>query len=306
MSEEYKNWFGRLHHLHYIYVILILMMIIVAFVAYYHCDDRDLVAQVGFAASISSIILSVLAIIVTVVSNGSMDKLSHGIYGLKDVPSDVKRSTDDAIKKITDTTDALNEASEDNRKGIADMHSKFEALFKELEQHVEDKLQNNAEQVRQMVTDMQASTVSLAQSMKSSDIKEKNKYELNDDVIEHMMIRNSPAGLTLLYAIDKYLEKGISNMFDLKKMDEFYSNNTYSQYFYGYIVLLSALKICDINQSSTDNLKIVFLNFDSKVREKFKENMGKSNLDHNVLAKIDHYLDELKYMDDNSGDGEKE
>lgn len=104
MSEEYKNWFGRLHHLHYIYIILILLLILVSIIAYYHSDEHDLVAQVGFAASISSIILSVLAIIVTVVSNGSMDKLAHGMYGLRDVPADVKKSTDDAIKKITDTT----------------------------------------------------------------------------------------------------------------------------------------------------------------------------------------------------------
>lgn len=306
MSEVYKNWFGRLHHLHYIYVILILMMTLVAFIAYYHCGKSDLVAQVGFAASISSIILSVLAIIVTVVSNGSMDKLAHGMYELRNVPSEVKMSTDEAIQKITDTTDSLNQASKENKQGITDMQSKFESLFHELEQHVADKLQEsatNVENIKKIVTDMQTSTQSLAKSMKSSDDKDNDGYVLDDVFVNNLMDYNSLAGFALFYAIDKYLEKEVTGQFDLKKMDEFYGNNTYSQYFYGYLVLLYALKLCYYNQPSKDKLEFIFIDFNPKIREKYKEHMGKKNVDHNVLAQIDSYLDFLKTQD-KSDDGE--
>ena len=306
MSEEYKNWFGRLHHLHYIYVILILIMTIVSFIAYYHCDKQDLVAQVGFAASISSIILSVLAIIVTVVSNGSMDKLAHGMYELRNVPSEVKKSTDEAIQKITDTTDSLDQASKENKQGITDMQTKFESLFHELEQHVADKLQEsatNVENIKKIVTDMQTNTQSLAKSMKSSDDKDKDSDVLDDVFVNNLMDYNSLAGFDLFYTIDKYLEKGVTSPFDLTKMDDFYGNNSYSHYFYGYLVLLYALKLCYYNQPSKDKLEFVFIDFNPKIRNKFKEYMGKKNVDHSVLAKIDNYLDSLKAQD-KSDDGE--
>lgn len=282
------------------------MMTIVSFIAYYHCDNRDLVAQVGFAASISSIILSVLAIIVTVVSNGSMDKLAHGMYELRNVPSEVKMSTDEAIKKITDTTDSLNQASKENKQGISDMQTKFESLFHELEQHVADKLQEsatNVENIKKIVTDMQTNTQSLAKSMRSSDEMDKDSYLSDDVLVNNLMDYNSLAGFALFYVIDKYLEKGITRKFDLKKMDEFYGNNSYSQYFYGYLVLLYALKLCYFDQPSKDKLELVFIDFNSKIRNKYKEYMGKKDVDHDVLAQIDSYLDSLKTQD-KSDDGE--
>lgn len=308
MSEEYKNWFGRLHHLHYIYVILMLMMTLVAFIAYYHCDKSDLVAQVGFAASISSIILSVLAIIVTVVSNGSMDKLAHGMYNLKNVPSEVKKSIDEAIQKITDTTDSLDQASKENKQGIIDMQTKFETLFHELEQHVADKLQEsatNVENIKKIVTDMQTSTQSLAQSMKPSEKKDNDGHVLSDEIIVNLMDYNSLAGFALFYAIDKYLEKGVSGLFDLTKMNEFYQDNSYSQYFYGYLVLLYALKLCNYNQPSRDKQEFIFLGLDNKIREKYKDYMGKKDVEKRVLTQIDAYLEQLKTQEKNDNGEQK-
>lgn len=307
MEEQYKNWFGRLHHLHYIYIILILVMIIVAFISYYHCDQKNLVAQVGFAGSISSIILSVLAIIVTVVSNGSMDKLAHGMYGLKDVPANVKKSTDEAIKKIADTTDTLNKASEESKQGIADMQGKFENLFHELERHVADKLQENAanvENIKKMVSDMQANTQSLALSMNSSESKEQIETGFSENVTNNFFNRLSLVGYILLYTIDKYLEKAITKPFDLTKFDEFYNDKSYSQYLYGCLIILISTKIINYNQPDKSKLDFTFISFDSQIRKSFKEYIVKKSLDPKILDKIDSYLNELKTQE-NVGDGEK-
>lgn len=306
MTEEYKNWFGRLHHLHYIYVILILLLVIVSIIAYYHSDEHDLVAQVGFAASISSIILSVLAIIVTVVSNGSMDKLAHGMYALKDVPGDVKNATNEAIKKISDTTESLNQASTENKQGITDMQLKFESLFHELEQHVADKLQENAdsvEDVKKILDDMQASTLSLANSM-NPEVKKELNSGLSEELVNHLMERNSLAGYVLLYAIDKYLEKGVSTPFDLNKMDEIYQDQTYSQYFYGYLILMIAVNICDANAPSKDKVEYVFTYLDPLVKVRLRENISKKDIKKDLLNKIDCYLDELSRQN-KIGDGEQ-
>ena len=306
MEDEYKNWFGRLHHLHYIYIIVILVMIIVAFISYYHCDQKNLVAQVGFAGSITSIILSVLAIIVTVVSNGSMDKIAHGMYGLKDVPANVKKSTDEAIKRITETTDTLNKASEESKQGIADMQGKFETLFHELERHVVDKLQENAdnvENIKKFVTDMQANTQSLALSMNTSDSKEKTETGFSEDIIKNFFNRLSLLGYILLYTIDRYLEENITKPFDLTKFDEFYNDKSYSQYLYGCLIVLISTKIINFNQVDKSKLDFTFISFDSQIREKFKEYKSKKSLDNKIIERIECYLNELKTLG-NVGEGE--
>ena len=302
MSDEYKSFFQRLHHLHYIYVIIILLILLVEFIAYYHCDDKELVAEVGFASSVSSIILSVLAIIVTVVANGSTDKLAHGIYRLRDVPAEVRKSVNEAITKISNTTDSLTQASADNTQGIKDMQEKFEGLFREMEQHVEDRLQRNEKNVLQIVSDMQAVNNSLAETVNpSSPVKEEE--ELSDALREYFFKRLSKAGYVLLYVIDEYLKKELTTPFDLGKMGEIYGNAIYSQYFYGCLVAFISLKVCDASRSS--DMAFVFEAMDAGICSKYGENIEKKNLDKTVLMKIDTYLSELASKNADNGEPKK-
>ena len=80
------HFLKRISGWHYVYVILILILTIVGIVAYFYSDKKDFVSLVSFAATISSIILSVLAIIFTVVSGESTNRLRDGMYDLRRIP----------------------------------------------------------------------------------------------------------------------------------------------------------------------------------------------------------------------------
>lgn len=297
METDYKNWFQRLHHLHYIYVILILIILLVEFIAYYHCDDVELVAQVSFAASLSSIILSVLAIIITVVSNGSMDKLSHGLYNLRDLPLEIKTSVENEISKIAASTSQLSEASEENAKNNELLQERLEGLIHELDCHMADRFKQNEETMRSIVSEnsqTQQRSVGLEEHLS-----EKNE-KLNGDIIDDFLSSISNAGYSLIYAVDKYIRKSITTPFDLEEMNNIYNNNTFSQYLYGCLITCSSFKLFDY--SSTDGLKFVFTSINPTLSELFRNSLGKTDIDHAILAKIDDYLEKLE--NSNSEEGE--
>ena len=69
------------------------------------CGNQTFVDQVSFASTISSIILSVIAIIMTVVSNDSISSLLHKVRDLheniKDVPTEIKKTSEDLNSSVT-------------------------------------------------------------------------------------------------------------------------------------------------------------------------------------------------------------
>ena len=62
-------------NLHYKYIIAIFGILFVLFFAYWFSGETKLVEIVSFAGTITSIILSVLAIFMTVLSNDSMSSM---------------------------------------------------------------------------------------------------------------------------------------------------------------------------------------------------------------------------------------
>ena len=70
------------NNLHYRYVILILVLALISIFSYYFYGNEDLVKTISFAGTLASIILSVLAIFITVLSNDSLSSMIHKIRDL--------------------------------------------------------------------------------------------------------------------------------------------------------------------------------------------------------------------------------
>ena len=85
-------------------VIALLSVNLVNVFAQKTCGDQTFVDQVSFASTISSIILSVIAIIMTFVSNDTINSLLHKVRDLhdniKDVPIEIKRTSEDLNKSV--------------------------------------------------------------------------------------------------------------------------------------------------------------------------------------------------------------
>ena len=84
------------NNLHYRYVIFILVLALISTFSYYFYGNEDLVKTISFAGTLASIILSVLAIFITVLSNDSLSSMIHKIRDLyeaiKDIPDSIKKS----------------------------------------------------------------------------------------------------------------------------------------------------------------------------------------------------------------------
>ena len=101
--ESSKNWFAQICYLHYLYVIFILLAALIGVISYYHCSEKDksLHEFISFAATLSSIILSVLAIFITVMSGESTNKLRDGIINaVENIKQQIGKNFSDFGQKL--------------------------------------------------------------------------------------------------------------------------------------------------------------------------------------------------------------
>lgn len=95
------------NNLHYRYVIFILVLALISTFSYYFYGNEDLVKTISFAGTLASIILSVLAIFITVLSNDSLSSMIHKIRDLYEVIKDIPDSIKKSIISLGETTRQL-------------------------------------------------------------------------------------------------------------------------------------------------------------------------------------------------------
>ncbi|WCT12470.1 hypothetical protein [Mucilaginibacter jinjuensis] len=119
---EYKS---SINPLHYKYIITILVLAIIVLMIFFFTKDKTLVDYVSFGATLSSLILAILAIIQGFVSNNS----------LSDTISDLKRSSIQIENNSTDLTTLMAEFDKkfkevpDQLKTISMKYDEFLALI---------------------------------------------------------------------------------------------------------------------------------------------------------------------------------
>lgn len=103
------------NNLHYRYVIFILVLALISTFSYYFYGNEDLVKTISFAGTLASIILSVLAIFITVLSNDSLSSMIHKIRDLyeviKDIPDSIKKSIislGETIRQLQNNIEVMN------------------------------------------------------------------------------------------------------------------------------------------------------------------------------------------------------
>ncbi|AZV58353.1 hypothetical protein [Clostridium sp. AWRP] len=122
--------------LHIIYIIIISIVVIAIFITTSCYWNIKFVDEVSFAVALSSIILSIIAIIVTIngeqKSNNTKNKLENVSDNLVDVSRETKSKFEDAFDNLADVSQEINAAA--NRLNqINDMKFKIEELNKNLD-----------------------------------------------------------------------------------------------------------------------------------------------------------------------------
>lgn len=215
-------------------IIVVLAITLVNLFAQQTCDNQKFVDQVSFASTISSIILSVIAIIMTVVSNDSISLLLHRFRDLhddiKEVPSNLKKS----LNSIESSVSQLNKVETD----LSELPTLLQSLI--------NTTNNNIVNLSNMISDISYKTNMVHQTLKnglySSKIENDPSKKFNlKELYESLIMKSSYWGNCLIYAIFYANELSVTSLC----LSEFSTqiarnNNDINKYFWGFIVGISA------------------------------------------------------------------
>lgn len=197
MCTEGKKWSFPFNPLHLIYFIIILVLVIIAIFSYYYSGDSNLASLIAFAATIASIILSVLAIFMTILSNNSIGGMLHKVRDLHDTVTAIPNVLKESAEDLKDTTAELKSVNTDVNKAILSLGGKLEGLESHLAQN-DNKLDNLLNTI----------------SSNKTDNSHKSEYP-SEALIEQYLNALSLNGIFLLYGFFLYQEKRKTGIFSL-------------------------------------------------------------------------------------------
>lgn len=260
-------------------IIIIAFFLIVQFTVA-NCGNKVLADQFTFASTISSIILSVIAIIMSVVSGESINNLLHKFRDVHDEISDVPDKIDSSIQKM-DGASSKFEGIYDN---LRETPQKIEESTK-LMQNVSDHVDGSIEKLFNLLTVVQSKTESLdlirddvkkikEGLLESPNVEEKlqKSDRLSEKQVEEISISGSPFGALLLYAIK--LAKDKDKQLSLTELVSTLGEPASENYFYGYYIASKATGIFTGRRGDKDGV------FEIK-----EYNKGLNSLKQNLLTK---------------------
>lgn len=192
--------------IHFIYVVIILVAIIITIVTCRLSDNQQVTSIISFAGTVTSIILSVLAIFITVLSNDSMNGLMEKIRSLTDSIKPAEEHMKQASDKIESTISGLDTVKEELKKTSYQIKLASDSIVKSTKELSE----NICGKIEEKMTDIQAVISHNTNT----------KYESHCELDTKTYIKRiSYVGLLMLYAL--FLCKEKSKIFNSAT---FYSN----------------------------------------------------------------------------------
>lgn len=159
--------------IHFIYVVIILVGLIVLISTLRLSDNQHVTEILSFAGTVTSIILSVLAIFITVLSNGSMSSLMEKIRTLTESISPMGKYISDASEKIDKSTESLQstqkEVSSNLQKSSDIILQSTKELEKNLSEVINDSVTKNMQSLRSEII-IKEPTLSASTNINAVDI----------------------------------------------------------------------------------------------------------------------------------------
>ena len=225
---------AKIQKLHLFYVSGILVFIIVELVTGICMGDErhsDILSYVNFAATLSSLIMSVVAIIFTIVSGSRGDEQYKKI--------------DNASDKVAESLAKFSEKTSDIDASIATFKSSTDILASQMDTIIE--LVNGGDRTSKTVLDH----IQGLQNTKNSSSKEYGNDSDRLHTVQEFVNISSYSGKLALYAC--VLSKDTSTSFSIKGISE---NGDDEAYKYGYIIASVAAGIINIKPSNSRNIEV--------------------------------------------------
>ena len=299
------HFLKRISGWHYVYVILILILTIVGIVAYYYSDKQDFVSLVSFAATISSIILSVLAIIFTVVSGESTNRLRDGMYDLRRIPEEVSEAINSTIRSLQQTTQEMRTSTAENKAATENLTKELGVKIQQVEVHLQQKLTEHSSQLA-MINELVSKNKPSPNSGNSQNGSSTNVASFDDFVSV-----TSYYSLFLLKVIDRYCKNKQTSQQEpvvqisilSQKINKGVADYGIDMYIIACIVLLDAMRYIRYSPVSESLTLVKFISVNEDLINKVDEELKKRDSTYDDNNGAIQYIDSLFNNANNAEDG---
>lgn len=231
MATEKNSWYREVNPLHYIYIIIALVLTVILVIAYRSSDNAELVKLVSFAGTITSIILSVIAIFMTILSNDSLGGTLNKIRDVSDSIHDVPTLINESVGNMQEISALLKNTIDDMKTHVSNLALRVET--------VDDHISEAKEHIQLLV--------SLNTKVEHKDSQEDNVVQLQERVVNYA----SYIGLLLIYSLIESTNKGGGRL-NLDTVSGITS--TSYDYLQGYLVALASSGIVEYDGTDPKNL----------------------------------------------------
>lgn len=279
-------------------IVIIIGFFVVNQFALMFCSDRVMVEQFSFASTISSIILSVIAIIMSVVSSDSINNLLHKFRDLHDEIKDVPHNIDSSITLMNNASSKF-EGIYDNLKDTPQKIEKNTEIMKDVSRDVNESISRLSE----LLSDIQDKTGKLdsievnVKMMKEQFFNAAPKnVELSENLglaekqTEQIITTGSLSGGLMLYAIK--LAKDNNRLLSLSNLASALKIAGTYDYFYGYYVAMTAIGMVTCKLDTNDMLKVQ--EYDKSIntlKEKLIQRVENDPKFENQFKLVDEFID---------------
>ena len=278
---------GPINTLHYKYWIFILVLVIIAIFSYCYCLDDNLTSMIAFAASIASIILSILAIFMTILSNNSVSGMLHKIRDVHEAVSSIPDNIEQSVSEMKDASTGLATVNANVNKSLVSLGIKLQ----ELDEHISD----NNKKLQEYLDEASAGAKTSQTGVK-----------ISKQSVEYFLSKMSFNGLVLLYAFFQYGKNKKTDNFSLVEFEKIINSSV--DYSFGIMVASTSANVITYSNYQESNTLFNNISVSEYVTidrlnieiSKWCENLRKDatnpdfyDLD-GIKKRIDDYLAQLK------------
>lgn len=291
-------------HIWYISGISVFLIIeLITYIVVENTEAQNIMNYISFASTLASLILSVLAIFMTVLSGESMNKLRDSILGLSNIPKNVNDAVNSTIERMQQSTKNLSLATESNNEAIKKLHEEIDKKIKEMETHLLCALDLHQQNTLNAINN---------NFLENKNGGQQDSKKISHETIDFFLESTSNASISLLYFIEKYCIKSKEvNMVpevNLKELADKINSGKKDEGFYMYLfaclVLLSAFGLLGYDTVENQLSVVRFYSIDSTLSEKLNHQLQERKIT-DISNKFCQYINALfnNIKDEGTTDG---
>lgn len=250
-------------------------------------DASQIMLTVSFAATLASLILSVLAIFITVISNDSLTRVKDR---LEDVPTRVSEAVNHSLTDLQKLSATIEQSATNSKNEQEQTVRQISDLLDQLEGHIDEHFRHHEEKIDNFSHKIDQSIFSSSKSMQN----ELPKFK--EDLMDFFINNTSFLSKQMTYVASEYVKKDSSKPLSINevlKILGYTEDNDLSLYMFCVLMMLNSFGLVtfqQVNNSNFNDVIIQFVNPDLAIKCKSKL---RDEMSENLFERINNYISTL-------------